>query len=438
MNSYVDPSVPRSALSGMGKDDTVMKWNNTYFGIRRGLLVLLALLLALCGFAGCSQIGNIVSGVAATGEFPVTIGDVTVAAKPQKAVVLSPSLADVVVALGYETQLAAGDEGCTQPSLRSLTKLDGNDPQAVLGAAPDLVLADSFSDEMAAALLEANVTALTVAPATNREDFERLYSQVASAFAGGTNGYNAGIEMAQSIFTTLDDINRIVPKDKVTTACYLYDLESRGVTGDMLGSTIMSYAGVTNVLKSLTGGAYDLASLRVGNPDVIFCAPGLKDQLLSDSRFADFHAVQSKKVFELDASLMEWQGRTVVTTAYEISAACFPELLEDSSANEPDPASQINSQVSSMLQSSALENDTTPYETLQQGDQNEEVLAMQKKLDELGYLDVEYDGHYGEYTANCVREFQKENGLEETGIADAATQRKLYSQSAKPKKTAAE
>lgn len=420
------------ARPGVGKDDAVMKYGYRYSGICRALAAVLALLV-LCGLSGCSQIGDIVSGVTATGEFPVTIGDVTISAKPQRVVVLSPSLADVVVALGYDTQLAAGDESCTQSSLRSLSKIDGADPQAVLGASPDLVLADSFTDEMASALAEANVTALAVAPATDREDFERLYSQVASALAGGVNGYNAGIETAQSIFTTLDDINRIVPKDKVTTVCYLYDLESAGVTGDMLGSTIMTYAGTTNVFKSLTGGAYDFASLRVGNPDVIFCAPGLKDEILSDSRFEEFHAVQKQRVFELDASLMEWQGRTVVTTAYEISAACFPELLEETSTQEPDPASTIDSQVSSLLESSALEQDDTPYETLQQGDQNEEVLAMQKRLDELGYLDVEYDGHFGEYTANCVKEFQKTNGLEETGIADAETQRKLYAKSAKPK-----
>lgn len=410
-----------------------MKWNNRFGGLTRGLLLLLALLLTLSAFAGCSQIGDIVSGVAATGEFPVTIGDVTISSRPQKVVVLSPSLADVVLALGYETRLAAGDESCTQNSLRSLTKIDGNDPQAVLNVSPDLVLADSVSAEMADALEEANVTLLTVAPATDREDFERLYSQVSSALAGGTNGYNAGIDMAQSIFTTLDDINRIVPKEKVTTVCYLYDLENRGVTGDMLASTIMSYAGVTNVLKSQTGGVYDdFSSLRVSNPDVIFCAPGLKDSILSDGRFSDFQAVQRGKVFELDTSLMEWQGRTVINAAYEISAACFPELLEESS-QEPDPTDKIESQVTSILESSAVAEDDTPYETLQQGDQNEDVLAMQKRLDELGYLDVEYDGHYGEYTASCVREFQRVNGLEETGIADAATQRKLYAKSAKPK-----
>ena len=399
----------------------------------RFLAIILCIFLLASVFSGCSSVQDIVQNVAASGEFPVEVAGVTISARPTKAVVLSPSLADVIAALGYETQLAAGSEECTQDSLRSLNKVNGNDPQAVAALGPDLVLSDSFSSGMREALESANIPMLEISPATDREDFERLYAQVSQAFAGGGPGYDAGIQTAQGVFTTLDDINRIVPKEKVTTACYLYDLNGSAVTGDMLGSVIMSYAGVTNVFKSLSGGTYEFESLRISNPDAIFCPPGLAVQIRNDQRFENFRAVQSDKIFEMEPSLMEWQGRTVVTTAYEISAACFPELLENNSVDPDAAADEIDSAVDSMLQSSALEEDDTPYETLQKGDQNEDVLKMQTRLDELGYLDTEYDGHYGEYTAGCVREFQRVNGLEETGVADAETQRLLFSKYAKAK-----
>ena len=399
----------------------------------RFLAIILGIFLLASVFSGCSSVQDIVQNVAASGEFPVEVAGVTISARPTKAVVLSPSLADVIAALGYETQLTAGSEECTQDSLRSLNKVNGNDPQAVAALGPDLVLSDSFSSDMREALESANIPMLEISPATDREDFERLYAQVSQAFAGGGPGYDAGIQTAQGVFTTLDDINRIVPKEKVTTACYLYDLNGSAVTGDMLGSVIMSYAGVTNVFKSLSGGTYEFESLRISNPDAIFCPPGLAVQIRNDQRFENFRAVQSDKIFEMEPSLMEWQGRTVVTTAYEISAACFPELLENNSVDPDAAADEIDSAVDSMLQSSALEEDDTPYETLQKGDQNEDVLKMQTRLDELGYLDTEYDGHYGEYTAGCVREFQRVNGLEETGVADAETQRLLFSKYAKAK-----
>lgn len=406
---------------------------NRHFGTARWAAAFLSLVLALSCFAGCSQVKDIVSGVTAGGEYPVEINGVTVSARPQKAVVLSPSLADVALALGCETQLAASGEDCTQENLRELPKIDTSDPQAVIGVGPDLVLSSGPLDSgMASALSEAGLCVLEIDPATDREDFERMYAQVSSAFFGGGSGYDKGIQTAQDIFTTLDDINRVVPKEKVTTACYLYDLDGSAVTGDMFASTVMSYAGATNVFQSLSGGAYEFRTLEVSDPNVIFCAPGLRAELMADGRFQEFQAVREGKVFELEPSLIQWQGRTVVSAALEISGKCFPELLEENSMQVTDPTSQIESQVSSALVDSGLESDTTAYETLREGDQNEEVLKLQTRLDELGYLNVEYDGHYGSHTADCVREFQRVNGLDETGVANADTQRKLYSQSAKP------
>ncbi len=423
-----DPGAVPMTSSVFGKDVTFMKYTVQAL-CRRGAAVLCAVLLLLSG-AACSEIGNLVSGVTATaGEYPVEVCGVTISAKPQRVVALSPSLADVVLALDCETQLAAVSDGCTQESLSSLPKLDAASSQAILEQTPDLVLCDSISDEVSSALSESGVTVLSISPATDREDYERLYSEVSSALSGGGPGYDQGVSTAQSIFTTLDDINRIVPKEKVTTACYLYDLNGSAVTGDSFASTIMSYAGVTNVFQSLEGGTYEFETLRVSNPTVIFCVPGLKSEILADSRFQSLNAVENDRVYELEPSYMEWQGRTVITAAYEISAATFPELLEENSMTVTDPTDEIDSMVSSMMENSQESEET--YETLREGDQNEAVLKMQTRLDELGFLDTEYDGYYGSHTAECVKEFQKANGLDETGVADSETQRVLFSSGAK-------
>ena len=67
--------------------------------LRRVAALLLCVLLACGAFAGCSQVEEIVSGVAATGEFPVEVNGVNIQSRPSRVVVLSPSLADVVLAL---------------------------------------------------------------------------------------------------------------------------------------------------------------------------------------------------------------------------------------------------------------------------------------------------------------------------------------------------
>lgn len=392
--------------------------------LRRVVALFMAAILVCVGFSACSQVDTLVSGVAASGEFPVEVNGVTISSKPQKVAVLSPSLADVVLALDCETQLVGASDKCTQSGLSDLQKVSASDADAVKQLQPDLVLLDPASSGVQSALEDAGLKVLSIAPATDREDFERLYSQVSSALLGGGPGYDEGIKTAQDIFITLDNINRIVPSDTITTACYLYDLDQSAVTGDMFASTVMSYAGVTNVFDSESGGTYSFETLRISNPNLIFCAPGLKEKIEQDSRFDEFQAVQDNKVVELDTSLMEWQGRTVVETAYEISAAAFPQLLEENSMQVTDPTEKIESQVSSAMEA------RSQYETLEEGAQGDQVTALQERLAELGYLTEAYDGHYGATTANCISSFQSANGLEATGIADPDTQAALFAKGA--------
>ena len=391
--------------------------------LQRVLAMVLCVVLGCSAFAGCSQVDDLVSGVT-TGEFPVEVNGVTISSRPTKVVALSPSLADVILALGCETQLAGISEECSQEELAGLAKVSASDVEAIQALQPDLVLVDQNSNAAQSALEEAGVTVLSIDPATDRSDFERMYAQVSSALSGGGLGYDEGVSTAQDIFITLDNINRIVPTDKVTTACYLYDLDGSAVTGDMFASTIMSYAGVTNVFDSLEGGTYEFRSLEIANPNVIFCVPGLKEEIENDSRFAQFQAVEQGKVFELDQTLMEWQGRTIVEAAYEICANTFPELLEPDSMLASDPTEDIETEVSSALEAQSQ------YETLEQGAQGDQVEALQQRLAQLGYLTEEYDGHYGATTADCVSRFQTANGIEATGIADPATQAALFAEGA--------
>lgn len=67
------------------------------------------------------------------------------------------------------------------------------------------------------------------------------------------------------------------------------------------------------------------------------------------------------------------------------------------------------------------------YKTVQWKDRGNDVLKLQRRLIELGYLDEgEDDGAYGSKTTSAVRRFQKANGLGVDGIAGQSTQTRLY------------
>lgn len=76
---------------------------------------------------------------------------------------------------------------------------------------------------------------------------------------------------------------------------------------------------------------------------------------------------------------------------------------------------------------------TTPapqYTTLSKGDDSEDVKAMQQRLYDLGYLEDEADGKFGNNTQTAVKLFQQQAGLEVTGVADNDTQTVLFSDDA--------
>ncbi len=82
---------------------------------------------------------------------------------------------------------------------------------------------------------------------------------------------------------------------------------------------------------------------------------------------------------------------------------------------------------------SAIGYGSDTYPTLVRGDRDMALIyTLQQRLKDLGYYTIKVDGIFGSGTQRAVRLFQQVNGLSVTGKADHATQKLLYSSSAKP------
>ncbi len=67
---------------------------------------------------------------------------------------------------------------------------------------------------------------------------------------------------------------------------------------------------------------------------------------------------------------------------------------------------------------------------LRYGDSGDDVIRLQRRLASLGCSTEPADGNFGSNTARSVRIFQYYNGIEQTGVADVATQSRIFSGSA--------
>ena len=87
--------------------------------------------------------------------------------------------------------------------------------------------------------------------------------------------------------------------------------------------------------------------------------------------------------------------------------------------------------ISDEWKADVLESDFEVYqETLQSGSSGAEVTRLQTRLACLWYYTSGIDGQFGPGTASAIEYFQKRNSMEQTGIADEATQRLLFSEDA--------
>lgn len=387
---------------------------------KRLLAVFLCAALGFSALSGCSRANNISSG-AGENDFPVTIGDVTVSKEPAGAAVLSPNIASVILSVGYEVSLKARSADCTQSDLSVLPEVTADDAQKIKSLGADLVFADSLTDAQKTAMQQAGLTVLTLKPASGREDLSRLYSQVGAALKGAKTGYGKGEDTAKGTFQTIDDITRVVPQsDTPVTAVYLYDAQGGTATGDTLPGKLVEAAGLTNSASGGTGSKFSSADLLRADPKYIFCPKGVKAELKASSEYAKLTAVKENRVYEMDPALMTLQGDETVEAVSFMAGTVYPELLQSTSS-----ASSSSADSSSSAAQTA--DGLNLNQTLKSGMQSDDVLKMQQRLQELGYMFVKPTGLYAEATVQIVKDFQYLNGMTVTGIADPATLKKMFS-----------
>lgn len=408
--------------------------------IKKLTAAFLSAVIAVSSLAGCGHQNNITSG-AGQKEFPVTIGEtnpITIDSEPTGAAVLSPNIADVILALGYEITLKAKSGDCTQSDLSALPDVTADDADKIKNDGANLVFTDAqLTQPQQDAMKKDGITVLVIPPAASRSDLSRLYSQVGAALKGAVTGYEKGKEIADGMWESIDDITREIPQSNTAvTAVYLFDAKGHAATGDTIAGSLVDSSGLQNVAESSSKGQYPIDGLLLADPKYIFCARGVKAELASSSQTKKLSAVTKNHVYEMDPVMMQLQGEQMVDAVSFMAGTAYPQLLQGTSSVAPktpaSPAKNSSSKApAASSASSPSSNGINLNQTLRSGMKNNDVLNMQNRLLALGYMFVKPSGLYADGTEQAVKDFQYLNGLPTTGIADPATLQKMYAKDAK-------
>ncbi|MBR6221576.1 MAG: peptidoglycan-binding protein [Clostridia bacterium] len=103
-------------------------------------------------------------------------------------------------------------------------------------------------------------------------------------------------------------------------------------------------------------------------------------------------------------------------------------VVEPDPTPAPTPVTPVDGVADGLLQAYLYSADFPVCRgALRMGDEGSAVTRVQTRLNRLGYTTDAPDGLFGGGTARAVRVFQYYNGLDQTGIADEATQLRLFS-----------
>lgn len=425
--------------------------------------LLLACVFIFC-FASCAGTNE--------GEYPVQLANVRFDEKPTSVVCLSDSIADILIACGYSDMITAKSEECTQEELEDVPTVGSKTNPSVkkiTDMSPAVVFTDkSVAQDAVQKLKNNDLKVLNMISASNSDELSILYQNISAVMEGSTTGKQNGEKKAKSILVTMDDLQRVIPETAtIPTACYLYDIKGKVASDRSFCGHLFSYANTVNVCSEDGGGQAIIDTIKISNPQYIFCDKGVKSQIENSDDFKNLKAVKTGDVYEISSNLFERQGGSITQVLSFLIETIYPEAQqsqtsensqtqpsrsEESQAesSQPQPSKPDESQTASgqVSEQSKTESsvkitaeDTswiTEDMTFYWGLEDDNIPRIQKRLKLLGYYgedftDADITNYFGDMTINAYMEFERVNQLPEDNYADANDLRVLFSDKAKPK-----
>ncbi|MFI7577356.1 ABC transporter substrate-binding protein [Micromonospora sp. NPDC049497] len=259
----------------------------------------------------------------AAASFPVTVGSLTLAERPEKIVSLSPTATEMLFAIGAGKQVTAVDDNSNHPAEAPKTDLSGFQPnaEAIAAKSPDLVVLSDDRNKIVEQLTALKIPVFLTPAATTLDDSYRQITEL-----GTLTGHPA--EAADVTKRMKDDIAKLVadlPKrsEKLT---YFHELgpELYTATSKTFIGSIYALAGLENIADPSDAdgknGGYPQLSQEVivkANPDFVFladtkCCQQSADTVKARAGWAGVTAVKNNQVVGLDDDIASRWGPRVV------------------------------------------------------------------------------------------------------------------------------
>jgi iron complex transport system substrate-binding protein len=268
--------------------------------------------------------------------FPATVrganGPVRLPARPSAIVSLSPTLTEMLYAIGAGGQVTAVDQYSTYPTQAPRTSLSGLNPnvEAIAGRRPDLVVLDSDRGGLTKRLAAFHIPVLVLPAAASLSD---VYHEIDELGVATGHPSQAQAEVA-GIRADLARIVASTPRP-ATARTYYYELEQDyySVTSATFVGQLLSLLGLRSIADRASGaaanGGYPQLSAEYiikSNPDYIFladtvCCKQTAATVAARPGWSGISAVTAHRIVPLNDDIASRWGPRVVDLVRAVSAA---------------------------------------------------------------------------------------------------------------------
>lgn len=253
--------------------------------------------------------------------FPITVGDVTLAAPPERIVSLSATATEILFAIDAGEQVVAVDDRSNYPAAAPMTDLSGFQPnvEAIAGQAPDLVVVSFDPGGLVKSLRTLAIPTLIQPAASSLRD---AYEQIADL--GRATGHEGeATALTERMRTDIAAIVASVPQPSRSLSVYheLDDTYFSATSGTFVGK-IYRALGLENIADGASGKAGDYPQLSseyiVGaDPDLIVladtkCCGQSAETLRARPGWSNLSALHSGEVLAADDDIVSRWGPRVV------------------------------------------------------------------------------------------------------------------------------
>jgi iron complex transport system substrate-binding protein len=263
--------------------------------------------------------------------YPVTVGELTLAAQPMRIISLSPTSTEMLYAIGAGAQVVAVDEYSNYPSeaVALGTMLSGFEPniEAISGFTPDLVIASYDPGSLAEQLGSLNIPLFIANAPTN---LDSVYEQIEQL--GMLVGHVA--EADQLVATMQSEITAAVSAvvAPATPLSYYYELDDNyfSVTSNSFIGQLFNLFGLRNIADNAeAGNDYPQLSAEAivsSNPDIIVladtkCCAQTAETVAARDGWGGLNAVVTGNIAELDDDIASRWGPRIVELIVAIGEA---------------------------------------------------------------------------------------------------------------------